>query len=153
MAFPSTVLSLVIACTSAYSLYHSSLSIPKLRKYEAKAEKAAKWSNTAEKRLWDTRYTVGAGFAMTLTSLLSALYLALFSGPSRGFFGILRLAALCLGEFATSGYLRSFWAKERKVPLMDEYNEAISHSLEVMALSDALAYLWGVETLLSIVGY
>ncbi|KAK0622662.1 hypothetical protein B0T14DRAFT_405133, partial [Immersiella caudata] len=142
MAFLSKILCLGIACTSAYSLYHSSQSIPKLRKYEEKAEKAAKWSNTAERRLWDTRYTVGAGVASALASLLYAFNLLFISGPSRTFSGIFWAAALCLGDFAASGYLRSFWAKERKVPLMDEYNDAISHSMTVMSLSDVLAYLW-----------
>jgi len=73
MAFLSTTLSLGIACISAYALLHSSQSIPKLRKYETKAEKAAKWSNIAEKRLWDTRYTVGAGFSMVCLFRLVSL--------------------------------------------------------------------------------
>jgi hypothetical protein len=57
----SALLYVAIACLSAYGLSHSARSIPKLKKYEDKAERAAKWSNTADKRLWDTRYTVGAG--------------------------------------------------------------------------------------------
>lgn len=62
MALITTIFSVVIAIISVNSLYHSSDSIPKLQKYEGKAEKAAEWSRTADKRLWDTRYTVGAGF-------------------------------------------------------------------------------------------
>ena len=50
-----------LALISAYAAWVSIQSIPKLRKYEEKAQKAAEWSRTAEKRLWDTRYTVGAG--------------------------------------------------------------------------------------------
>lgn len=61
MAGITTILEFIIAVISAYSLYHSASSIPKLQKYETKAEKAAEWSQTAEKQLWDTRYTVGAG--------------------------------------------------------------------------------------------
>ena len=64
----SALLYVAIACLSAYGLSHSARSIPKLKKYEDKAERAAKWSNTADKRLWDTRYTVGAG--CVLVSLL-----------------------------------------------------------------------------------
>lgn len=60
---PVTI-SLGIAILSSYTLYYSAQSIPKLRKYESKAEKAAKWSNIAEDRLWQTRYTVAAGFVM-----------------------------------------------------------------------------------------
>jgi hypothetical protein len=50
-----------VAVISAYATWVSARSIPKLQKYEEKAQKAAEWSRTAEKRLWDTRYTVGAG--------------------------------------------------------------------------------------------
>lgn len=53
--------SAAVALVSAYATAVSVKSIPKLRKYEAEAQKAAEWSRTAEKRLWDTRYTVGAG--------------------------------------------------------------------------------------------
>ena len=64
MASVTNLLALALAAVSAYALYHSSQSIPKLRTYEAKAEKAAAWDKSAEKRLWDTRRTVGAGFAV-----------------------------------------------------------------------------------------
>jgi hypothetical protein len=52
----------LIGVVSAYALLQSARSIPRLQRYEKKAEKAAEWSKAAEKRLWDTRYTVGAGF-------------------------------------------------------------------------------------------
>ena len=67
MAFLTTGLLLVIAAVSGYCLLHSSSSIPKLQKYEGKAKKAAEWSTAAEKRLWDTRYTVAAGFISVCT--------------------------------------------------------------------------------------
>ena len=50
------------ALVSAYATAISIASISKLQKYEDKAKKAAEWSEMADKRLWDTRYTVGAGF-------------------------------------------------------------------------------------------
>lgn len=65
----TTLLALAIANVSGHCLYHSAQSIPKLQQYERKAKKAAEWSNVAEKRLWDTRYTVGAGFVMVCTLL------------------------------------------------------------------------------------
>jgi hypothetical protein len=64
MAPIAALLNFAIAGTNAYSLYHSMQSIPTLRKYENKAEKAAEGSSTAEKRLGDTRYTVAAGIAI-----------------------------------------------------------------------------------------
>lgn len=62
MAFVSRAVAALTTLTSAYALCYSGMSIPKLQKYEEKAQKAANWSNIAEKRLWDTRYTVGTGF-------------------------------------------------------------------------------------------
>ena len=64
MALLSTLLALALAALSMYALYRPAQSIPKLQRYESKAEKAAKWSNIAEKKLQDTRYTVGAGLVM-----------------------------------------------------------------------------------------
>jgi len=64
MSLLHVAISLGIAIFSSSTLYHSAQSIPKLRKYESKAEKAAKWSKIAEDRLWQTRYTVAAGFGM-----------------------------------------------------------------------------------------
>ena len=62
MFFPTGLINVILAALSASALYRSTQSIPKLQKYEDDAKRAAEWSNTAEKRLWDTRYTVGAGF-------------------------------------------------------------------------------------------
>lgn len=62
MFFPTGLIAIFIALISGYGLFRSGSSIPKLQKYEEKAKKAAEWSAAAEKRLWDTRYTVGAGF-------------------------------------------------------------------------------------------
>jgi len=92
-------------------------------------------------------------FLQTLASLLTALYYAVFAAANRSFFGMLWPAALCLAEFVVSGYLRSFWAKEKKVPLMDEYNESIDHTMTVMRLSGALAYFWGAIVAVKALGY
>jgi hypothetical protein len=62
MAVLSALLTLLLTAASGYATYFSAQSIPKLQKYEDKAQKAAEWSNVATKQLWDTRYTVGAGF-------------------------------------------------------------------------------------------
>jgi hypothetical protein len=58
----SNIVATLTTFASARALYYSLTSIPKLLNYEEKAKKAAKWSNSADKRLWDTRYTVAAGF-------------------------------------------------------------------------------------------
>lgn len=62
MVLISNILTLLVTAASGYAVYFSAQSIPKLQKYEQTAEKAAEWSSTAKKQLWDTRYTVGAGF-------------------------------------------------------------------------------------------
>jgi hypothetical protein len=62
MAFLTNVVAAILAVISGGALYNSLISIPKLQKYEEKTKKAAEWSSAAEKRLWETRYTVGTGF-------------------------------------------------------------------------------------------
>ncbi|KAK3322796.1 hypothetical protein B0H66DRAFT_214895 [Apodospora peruviana] len=158
MGFLTFILSLAIANVSGYCLYHSAQSIPKLQQYERKAEKAAEWSDVAAKRLWDTRYTVGAGFVMTAISLLSSLSNIFYGASSTaGFFGTLRgvawAALLGGGELAASGYMKSFWADKRKIPLMDDYNDAVSDTVKVMGLSDALAVGWGLLAVLRLLRY
>jgi hypothetical protein len=46
---------------SAYALFHSSIAIPNLQKYEENSKKAAKISSTAEHELNMTRKTQAAG--------------------------------------------------------------------------------------------
>jgi hypothetical protein len=46
---------------SGYSVYHSSISIPNLQKYESKSKTAAKYSKTAEVQLQRTRSTQAVG--------------------------------------------------------------------------------------------
>jgi hypothetical protein len=49
------------AAFSAYNLYLASISITNLQKYEEKSEKAAEWSDTAEKQLHKSRTTQASG--------------------------------------------------------------------------------------------
>lgn len=62
MFFPTGLVALILILVSGYALVQSLTSIANIKTYESKAEKAADWSNTAKKRLWDTRYTIGTGF-------------------------------------------------------------------------------------------
>lgn len=63
MSSVTSLAAIALTLVSGYATYQSTASILNIRKYEEKAERAAEWSNTAKKRLWDTRYTIGAGFA------------------------------------------------------------------------------------------
>lgn len=62
MFFPTGLVALILVLVSGFALAQSVTSILNIKKYESKAERAADWSNTAKQRLWDTRYTIGAGF-------------------------------------------------------------------------------------------
>lgn len=71
MFFPTGLVALILNLISGYALKQSLTSISNVKIYEDKAEKAADWSNTAKTRLWDTRYTIGAGFVSVSTIALS----------------------------------------------------------------------------------
>lgn len=62
MSSLTSLVSIAISLVSGYATYQSFASIVNIKKYEDRAQKAAEWSNTAERRLWDTRYTIGTGF-------------------------------------------------------------------------------------------
>lgn len=61
MSFLISLVALSNTILSGYTLYQSLGSISNVKTYEEKAEKAADWSNSAKKQLWDTRYTIGTG--------------------------------------------------------------------------------------------
>ena len=62
------------ATLSGYALYHASISIPNLQKYESKSEKAAKYSKAAAEQLQRTRSTQAVGAAAVgFTMLLSLI--------------------------------------------------------------------------------
>ncbi|KAK0630980.1 hypothetical protein B0T17DRAFT_507410 [Bombardia bombarda] len=174
MGILTGALSLVIANVSGYCLYHSAHSIPKLRKYESQAETAAGWSDAAKKRLWDTRYTVGAGFitasphAFSITpptylltllfkkttlSLLSSLYYVLLGTSGFSLRAIVWAALLAAAELGASEYMKKFWGRQHKIPMMDDYNKAVSDTLRVVGLADALAVGWGFMAVLKLFGY
>lgn len=62
MFFPTGLVASILILVSGYALIQSLTSIANIKKYEKNAERAADWSSTAKKRLWDTRYTIGTGF-------------------------------------------------------------------------------------------
>lgn len=70
MLFPTGPVAIILNLISGYALKQSLTSISNIKKYEEKAEKAADWSNTAKTRLWDTRYTIGAGLVSVSTVVI-----------------------------------------------------------------------------------
>lgn len=78
MFFPTGLVAGALILVSGYALNQSITSIANIKKYESKAEKAAEWSNTAEKRLWDTRYTIGTGCVSVHNNCPPLLHLFLY---------------------------------------------------------------------------
>ncbi|KAI7787310.1 hypothetical protein LA080_016384 [Diaporthe eres] len=153
MFFPTGLVALIITLISAYALYQSVTSINNISKYEAKAKKAAEWSNTARDRLWGTRYTIGTGFVSCLVSLITAVaYLLLvpsgagiLAAPLRTIWPAVLAVAL---RFGASRYMHDFWATKAKVPLIDQYNAAISQSMDVIGFLDLLSVGWAAVAVL-----
>lgn len=161
----------MLAAAGGDALHRSWKSIPKLQKYEEKAEKAANWSNAAERRLWDTRYTVVAGFVTVRVADFSVCHLPSYaelgvvlcslteSGCTQsavsvltaiaflfildnGLFELALSFSLAAVNFCVARYMQSFWADKAKIPLMKDYNAAISDTVTVMNLMDVLAGGW-----------
>ncbi|KAJ0118615.1 hypothetical protein N8I77_001593 [Diaporthe amygdali] len=149
MFFPTGLVALIITLISIYATSQSITSIANIKKYEAKAEKAAEWSNTARDRLWGTRYTIGTGFISCLVSLITAVAYLLFvpSGPGLLAAPLQSIVPAVLAvalRFGASRYMHDFWATKAKVPLVDQYNAAISQSMDVIGLLDVLSVGWAM---------
>ncbi|KAK1992564.1 hypothetical protein LX36DRAFT_684827 [Colletotrichum falcatum] len=152
MAFPTNVLGVLIALVSGYALVHSVDSIPRLLKYEDKAKKAADWSSTAEKKLWEIRYTVGTGFVGCLLSAISGLAFTFYVARGPGILAVAWPALLAAGLAYGREYMHSFWATKPKVPMMKDFNEAISDSMMVQDLMRPLAGAWALVAACKLVG-
>ena len=68
------------------------------------------------------------------------------------FFAVLVAAALSAGVYLSSQYMQNFWQNKAKVPLMDEYNSAITDTLNVISLSTVVAIGWGFVAVLKLTG-
>jgi hypothetical protein len=56
------------------------------------------------------------------------------------------------GMYYTRVYMEGFWGAKAKIPLVDEYNEAISDNTTVIWFANLLATGWAVVGLLKVVG-
>ncbi|KAG8160960.1 hypothetical protein KVR01_009224 [Diaporthe batatas] len=156
MSFPTGLVALIIALISAYAMSVSVLSMANMKKYESKAEKLAEWNNAARERLWDTRYTIGTGFLSCLVSLITAVMYLLLAPDGSSVLAApwwtMWPAALAVGlRFGASRYMHNFWATKAKVPLVDQYNAAISQSMHVIGFLDLLAAGWAAVAVLKAV--
>lgn len=56
------------------------------------------------------------------------------------------------GTYWTSRYMQSFWHSKVKIPLLDEYNEAISDTAHVISGLKLAAWTWGLLALTRTLG-
>ncbi|RYP24981.1 hypothetical protein DL765_000209 [Monosporascus sp. GIB2] len=134
---------------AGYGALHSYSAVTKLRTYEPTTEKAAKYSNEAERQLRGTRTTQGAAAFALASSLCAALHLLLYGSALRG--GLLA-AAMAAAVAAAGAHVRGFWApkggdgrtagKTVPLPKMGRYNEARRHTEEILKVLDWMTYSW-----------
>ena len=84
-------------------------------------------------------------------SFLSAVYYLLLISQGFGLRCIVWAVVLAGGEHFTAMYMQSFWGDKGKVPMLDDYNNAISDTINVIGLSDVIAVGWGVMAVLKLV--
>jgi len=89
----------------------------------------------------------------TLVSVLSSLQYLLYGARGFSIYAVLWAGAMCFAEVRVSEYVRRFWAKEVKVPMMDDYNDAISDMMAATQLSQILAAGWGAMAAVKLFGY
>jgi hypothetical protein len=155
------------AAISGYSLYHASISIPNLQKYEEKSKTAAKYSKLAADQLQRTRSTQAIG---TVAVSSFSIPIRAFVNVGKGVFstsaavvlavGLVGsgLAALLLNISAAamtataSVHMGKFWDDKGKVPLMNNYNEAVDSSKTTRQQLALVGGLWACTSFLAIFG-
>lgn len=69
----------------------------------------------------------------------------ILAAPSRTIWPAFLALAL---RFGASRYMHDFWHTKAKVPLVDQYNAAISQSMDVIAFLDLLSVGWAAVAVL-----
>lgn len=54
-------------------------------------------------------------------------------------------------RFGASRYMHDFWATKAKMPMLDQYNDAVSQSMDVIGFLDVLSMGWGIMAALKLV--
>lgn len=71
-----------------------------------------------------------------------------FSVPWRTLWPVILAVAL---RFGASRYMHDFWATKAKMPMLDQYNDAVSQSMDVIGFLDVLSMGWGIMAVLKLV--
>jgi len=139
MAF-SNLISAVIFLVSLPPLHLSITSAQFLMRYEEKMEKAAKYSNEADRQLYKTRTTQGAAVIACITSTVSAACLMFLSSrASTGAALAVVNVAACLGARI---YVSNFWKGAARVPFANSYNDASRDTDKTIVWLGGLAGTW-----------
>lgn len=72
----------------------------------------------------------------------------LFSAPWRTLWPVVLAVVL---RFGSSKYMHDFWATKAKMPMLDQYNDAVSQSMDVIGFLDVLSVGWGIMAVLKLV--
>jgi hypothetical protein len=72
--------------------------------------------------------------------------------PERSILSFFWIIVSTVAVAYSSRYMRDFWAKKAKIPLVDDYNHAIEDSVNVIGLLDLLVVGWGVLLLFQAIG-
>ena len=159
MPFPSALLLLGAAFVSGYAFVEHTQATVRLKlKYEEKGRKAARWSSSVERLMWDTRTTIAFGLVASAISFLSALNLLFFNillPPSAD--GWIPYRAIWAGLVAAAqhyawDHMHSFWRGKPKVPMVAEWNAATDESRDVTELLGVLRFIWVLVALLKLAG-
>ena len=84
-----------------------------------------------------------------ILSVLSSVVFTLFLSKGASFFKVVWPLVLAAGEYSVCRYMRSFW----DIPLLDEYNAAVSDTVSVISYLYVLAFGWAVVAVLKLVGF
>lgn len=88
----------------------------------------------------------------TTVSLISGVAFLFLVPDGFSYQRVASAAGLCLGERLSSQYMHGFWADKHQIPFMDDYNDAIAETENVVKFSDALSVAWGFIAAFKLIG-
>jgi len=149
MSIPLLILHLAQAALSVVILAIASSTIPKLLKYEDKSKKAAEYSQKAADELSRTRTTQGSAVVAGLLSLLTAIssFFTTSSTLTSASTNLLNIG-VCIFAYL---HVTDFWNAKAKIPMMTDFNDAITQTNQMAALLPWLAGISGVALLWTVV--
>ncbi|KAM3087053.1 hypothetical protein ACMFMF_000985 [Clarireedia jacksonii] len=129
---------------TTYTLYLSSITIPKLLSYEDKAKTASKYSNIAEEQLFKTRATQAASVGSLILTLLSTSTILFTSTSTSTVLVLVGINVVTL--LGVREYVGNFWKSKPKMPLpgTGDYNDAVGLTMKTREMQAWLAAGWGL---------